>query len=163
VVQTQEAALLSRGSSRKRQVLFEYLERDRAERHSFRGQNRHFLHNAPSAVRAAARLSDGGAVWVPLASDHWASATEREQARYDLRAAALRMWGPVVGNIVCQQYGVTSDAYDITGDPTVAAFFATCQYPRYQPFVPASDASLGVICRFTIDDVLLMPNRTQGT
>ena len=133
------------------EVLLEYLERSRTDQHFFRGQNRYFAHNAPSAVRAAARLDAATPKWVPLSDDHWARASSREQARFDLRVAAMRLWGPAVGNLLCQQYGITSDGYDITADPSIAAFFATRKYPHYRPLEAAENKDPGVIYRFTIE------------
>jgi hypothetical protein len=45
-----------------------------------------------------------------------------------------------VGNLLSQQYGVTSDGFDITADPRIAAFFATRKYPTYRQLLPAARA-----------------------
>jgi len=59
--------------------------------------------------------------------------------------------GRGVGNIVAQQYGLGSEALDVTDDPTIAAFFATRNYPKYEHFVSSSEKALGVIYRFRKD------------
>ena len=134
------------------EVLLNHLQRERTNKHYYRGQNRYFTHNAPSAVRAAALMGESTPKWVPLADTYWAVASAREQARFDLRVAAMRFWGPALGNLLCQQYGVTSDGYDITADPMIAAFFATRKYPHYRHLDPQDGATAGVIYRFTIED-----------
>lgn len=56
-------------------------------------------------------------------------------------------FGKSFGNVLAQQYGVNSECLDITSDPSVAAFFATHQYPYYKDVVESDD--LGVVYRMT--------------
>lgn len=59
-------------------------------------------------------------------------------------------FGKSFGNVLAQQYGVSSECLDITSDLNVAAFFATHQYPHYKDIVESDD--IGVIYRIINND-----------
>src|SRR2546430_9931382 len=75
----------------------------------FRGQNRYREINAPSYMREAltGRQDEG---WNELDPDYWKRASHRARAKSDLGIALLTYYGRGLGNILCQQYGVSSDA-----------------------------------------------------
>lgn len=56
------------------------------------------------------------AAWQPLIDSYH---------RRCVRHAFFRLFGYFLGTTVAQQYGLASEGLDVTGDPTVAAFFAT--------------------------------------
>jgi hypothetical protein len=129
--------------------LAKFLAGNHTPQNLYRGQTRFFSVNAPSGMRSGLSgvCSEG---WNAIDPDYWKKASHREQAKSDLRMMLLTVFGRGVGNIICQQYGISSDAYDITSDPVVAAFFATRTYPTYEPLLPDSENDLGVIYRFTL-------------
>lgn len=132
-------------------VLFDYLIATRTPAHYYRGQTKYFPVSVPSAMRwAVTEASEDG--W-NLGIDRPA----RERAKTSLRGDLLIPFGRVVGNLLSRQYGVASDAYDITSDPVIAAFFATRSYPTYESFKPVTSADLGVIYRFTIGTLTTPP------
>ncbi|MCU1265714.1 MAG: hypothetical protein JWM21_2032 [Acidobacteria bacterium] len=82
------------------------------------------------------------------------SLSERDRIRFRLLGEMMETYGPSVGNIIAQQYGLSSEALDVTGDPKIAAFFATRQYPEYQSFEGNASNSQGVIYRFPLVEIL---------
>lgn len=61
--------------------------------------------------------------------------------------------GGNLAQLLCQQYGFTSTALDVSTDPTVAMFFATHQAPFYNPIIDFS--RLGVIYRWPKDRAMV--------
>ena len=133
------------------EVLLEYLTDEQNEFHYFRGQNSFYEISVPSALRPAVTgPSADDPAWLELNQDPGFGKPARDRAKFSFRQSLLMVFGRVVGNLLTQQYGISSDAYDITGEPTMAAFFATRAYPSYEPFVPKDPKQPGVIYRFTI-------------
>ncbi len=133
-------------------TLVRFLTKKNILRQFFRGQNQFRKVNAPSGLRRAIN-GNQHANWNEFDKDHWKKVDHRTQARTDLKIGILTFFGRALGNILCQQYGISSDAFDITDDPRIAAFFATHRYPTYEPFVPkANEEECGVIYRFSIKD-----------
>ena len=62
----------------------------------------------------------------------------------------MENFGKSFGKVLAQQYGVNSECLDITSDPSVAAFFATHQYPYYNDVIESDD--LGVVYRMISND-----------
>lgn len=140
------------------EVLLEHLLAEQTEYHYFRGQTNFFEMAAPSALRHFAKAYSEDKLWIELSSDVGATRPSRERAKTSFKQFLLLAFGRGVGNMLCQQYGVSSDAYDITGEPAIAAFFATCAYPTYKPFIPKKQVDqLGIIYRFTIKSRLPPP------
>jgi hypothetical protein len=132
------------------QTLLNFLKKNKSKRHLFRGQNRFRRVNAPSGMRAAL-TGNQHKKWNELGQDGWKRSTHRTRAKDTLRVGLLTYFGRGLGNIISQQYGVSSDAYDVTSDPAIAAFFATHRYPTYERFVPSGDEDdIGVIYRFSV-------------
>jgi hypothetical protein len=121
------------------------------DRYLYRGQTRHFPALLPSIYRRAmiAGTENDPIVAIDAARFH-ATLTERELIRIRLLAMLMKIHGPAIGNIIAQQYGLNSEALDVTSDLVVAAFFATRTYPRYEHFAPEDGAAEGVIYRFPI-------------
>lgn len=130
-------------------TLHEVLAAEHAPAHIYRGQNRFFKPCIPSAFRpfAGTPQADG---WVPLASikDKPVAGLEHERERYEIKDRLARVFDRGMTNLLAQQYGLTSDMMDVSASPDIAAFFATRQWPKYEPFVPQTSADrLGVIYR----------------
>jgi hypothetical protein len=131
--------------------LLDYLNRHQQPDDYFRGQTRFYDSNAPSAIRPATLPPTKAGAGIPLDSNYWERATSRDRARADLQIALMNVWGQAVGQLLCQQYGISSDGFDFTSSPETAAFFATRKYPSYQPYTPSSADELGIIYRFRTD------------
>jgi hypothetical protein len=132
--------------------LVEYLDSIHSNTKYYRGQTKLYPSNAPSALRPAAKLTSATNEWVELDQDYWANAPDKLRAQGDLRTILLTVYGRALGNLLAQQYGITSDGYDLTSEVTVAAFFATRRWPKYKHFEGSKDNSIGVIYRFNISD-----------
>ncbi|HVT18351.1 MAG TPA: hypothetical protein VHQ90_19510 [Thermoanaerobaculia bacterium] len=131
-------------------VLLDYLEAKQTPEHHFRGQTGFYATSVPSGMRHAVKGTSEDGQWVDLSDELGFDLPPRVRARASLKGVLLLVFGRVVGNMLAQQYGVSSDAYDITAESTMAAFFATRAYPSYEPFRAKDAGELGVIYRFTI-------------
>lgn len=74
--------------------------------------------------------------------------------------AISAIFGSDLGDMLCQQYGLTSQALDVSTDPSVAMFFATHRAPFYN--LVADSSYPGVVYRWpreraTIAQDLLLP------
>jgi hypothetical protein len=130
-------------------TLCKALEAEHAPAHIYRGQTRYFTPCVPSAFRpfALAPQADG---WVPLASikDKPVAGIEYERERYEIKDRLARTFDRGMTNVLAQQYGLTSDMLDVSASVGIAAFFATRQWPTFEPFVPRTSADrLGVVYR----------------
>ncbi|WP_459872794.1 FRG domain-containing protein [Endothiovibrio diazotrophicus] len=130
--------------------LIEYFENNRSSVHYFRGQTNYYNPSTPSAYRNLTKEPSDDGEWALLNTEMRLDGPDREGAKSDLRQAIMLGFGKLVGNVLNQQYGISSDAFDITAEPTIAAFFATHSYPYYKPYEKQSDQDLGVIYRFNI-------------
>jgi hypothetical protein len=77
---------------------------------------------------------------------------ERKLRQSAVHQQLVTQFGRTIGNLFAQHYGLSSDVIGVTSDPTVAAFFATRDAPRYQQHAPGG---LGVLYRF--------PHRAPGS
>jgi hypothetical protein len=92
---------------------------------------------------------------VPLDPDRYQAAmSELEVRRHTALAGMIREYGIALGNILAQQYGLSSEAIDVTSDLQVAGFFATRRYPEYRHWSGAEGSDTGVIYRFPYDTEL---------
>ena len=126
-------------------------EDPRRDRYLYRGQTRHFPALLPSIYRRAmiSGTENDPIVAIDAARFH-AQLTERELIRIRLLGMLMKIYGPAIGNIIAQQYGLNSEALDVTSDIMVAAFFATRTYPRYEHFAADDGVADGVIYRFPV-------------
>jgi hypothetical protein len=131
--------------------LVRQLTREDRGQYLYRGQTKHYGVVTPSTFRRALTGE-------PCEIEHLrristeafnrALTTEQSRLRFDLLEYLITSLGRAVGNIIAQQYGITSEAIDVTSSIEVAAFFATHDYPSYQHFNGTADRPLGVIYRF---------------
>ena len=129
-------------------VLLHHLEQDEPSRYLFRGQVRAYPALIPSGFRNAVSKEHLSQATIPVEKGRYHSTLD-ERGRHKLRQLTLmiRRLGRVLGNILAQQYGVTSEAIDVTDDPRIAAFFATRKWPAYRHFSGSVEEPLGVIYR----------------
>jgi hypothetical protein len=115
----------------------------------YRGQVRHYPGLIPSGYRAAMPPGAGGNAVIRLEPDLYREAmSDLDTRRYAALADLVRRYGISLGNILAQQYGLSSEAIDVTGDLQIAGFFATRRYPEYRHWKGAAGNELGVIYRF---------------
>lgn len=69
-----------------------------------------------------------------------------QQARSSLMNRLIEDTGKSLGNLLAQQYGLSSESVDVTESPEIAAFFATRRWPTYEHVSDAKEP--GVIYRF---------------
>lgn len=130
--------------------LVTYLEANKNEKHFFRGQIHRYDVNSPSLDRRSITGETKDVYWNLMRRNNLVQ-TDQDLAKAKLQHSVLNIFGKAVGNILCQQYGITSDAYDITKDIIVGAFFATRKYPNYEPYIPKVKNECGVIYRININ------------
>jgi hypothetical protein len=129
--------------------LLEFLQGDNPEKYLFRGQTRDYPTAIPSAYRTAVvKGTEQDAVVGIDPNQCHATLTERTAVKFDVLNLLISILGKGVGNIVAQQYGLTSEALDMTDDPTIAAYFATRTYPSYEHFSGSTEVPIGVVYRF---------------
>lgn len=127
--------------------LMNYLKENDHDDYIYRGQNCHYNTLLPSALR---KLISGlePIDWVNIIGFEKMMKLERtnqEKAKVDTKYHFIHIFGRGIGNILCQQYGLSSDALDFTTDIEIAAFFATRKYPFYN-IIDSED--IGVIYRY---------------
>lgn len=128
--------------------LLEYLESDDPENFLFRGQNKHYPYLIPSIFRSAISVKAAQGTMVSIDSDlFWRNIIARQRQKFRLMDGLINQNGRIIGNILAQQYGLSSEGLDFTGTPRIAAFFATKKHPSYEHFMPSKDQRLGVIYR----------------
>jgi tetratricopeptide (TPR) repeat protein len=114
----------------------------------YRGQNLDRPVMLPSLYRPlAADLTKSVAV-VPIDEKKWEEllrSDRRVQLKYSVFDQLIKDFGIGLGNIVAQQYGLTSEALDVSHEIDVAAYFATRKYPVYSHI---EGPGAGVIYRF---------------
>ena len=128
--------------------LLDFLNADRPEQFLFRGQIRHYGYLIPSVFRSASDVEKRKKSLIPI--DYrlfWETISNRQRARFHIMDGLIQQLGRVIGNIISQQYGLSSECLDFTGTPKIAAFFATRKYPVYDHFDDISSNILGVIYR----------------
>jgi len=135
--------------------LIEYLRSDEPERHLFRGQIRHWPTLVPSIFRRALAdpIETGRILRINRDAFH-RSLDERSRIRFRLMNHLIKRFGKGIGNIIAQQYGISSEAIDVTSAVEIAAFFATRTWPEYTHFSGSSSNDIGVIYRFPSSQVI---------
>lgn len=110
----------------------------------YRGQNRDYPVMVPSFYRRIVTdLSDPSPV-AEVDSDRLHDLSIQGHARLDMLSWLAGMCGVGLGNIIAQQYGLTSECLDVTQSVGIASFFATRKYPSYAQV----EDGIGVIYRF---------------
>lgn len=126
--------------------LLEFLRAETLVGDLYRGQTKDYPALVPSIYRSL--LVDGTQNSpYPLIDDNKRNdpAAQHNQKKWDFARHLHRCFGLGIGNILAQQYGLSSETIDVTGDPRIAAYFASRSYPDYSP-MDSSDAP-GVIYR----------------
>jgi hypothetical protein len=136
------------GISRNIHELVDFLRSTHQDGDLYRGQNRDFPVMVPSFfrpfVRDLATSSPIAEIDEARFQEKWKTDL-RASLKFDVMNHLIGDFGVGLGNIIAQQYGVSSEALDVTDDIRVAAYFATRRYPEYNHI---SDAGVGVIYRF---------------
>ncbi|MGR9249103.1 FRG domain-containing protein [Rhizobium leguminosarum] len=128
--------------------LLEWLRDQHQPGFLYRGQVNDYPVLVPSFFRPlVVNLADPAPI-VEIDSERFSAALKqsvRNQIRNDMLSTLIRTCGLGLGNIIAQQYGLTSETIDVTEDLDVAAFFATRRYPGYYH---VDEGGVGVIYRF---------------
>jgi len=138
-------------------VLIEYLKKNHENFYVYRGQTKDYNKLLPSFYRnkiSPIRLETHNNI-LKIIGQHnkynhfifydYINDSIRNKAKRITMNKLMENLGKSLGNVLAQQYGVSSECLDITSDPIIAAFFATHQYPYYKGVVESND--LGVIYR----------------
>ena len=128
-------------------VLTEYLKKNHKHYYIYRGQTKDYNTLLPSFYRnkidpICPKTSNRFNHFISY--DHINDSIRNKAKRVTMNKLMANL-GKSFGNVLAQQYGVNSECLDITSDPSVAAFFATHQYPHYKDVAETDD--LGVIYR----------------
>ena len=128
-------------------VLTEYLKKNHKHYYIYRGQTKDYNTLLPSFYRnkidpICPKTSNRFNHFISY--DHINDSIRNKAKRVTMNKLTANL-GKSFGNVLAQQYGVNSECLDITSDPSVAAFFATHQYPHYKDVAETDD--LGVIYR----------------
>ncbi len=131
--------------------LLNFLKDTYNEDQVFRGQTCHYGNLLPSGYRSVADYETINSPAIKI--DHEKlknNLLEIDKIKIKQLSSLISFYGRGLGNILAQQYGLTSEGTDITMNPDVAAFFATKKYPRYTHYSGTDENRLGVIYRFNI-------------
>jgi hypothetical protein len=141
--------------ARNVQSLVDRLRKEDNGKYLYRGQIRHFPALIPSVYRRAMMAETAADPVIAIDRPGFeASLSRRDLVRMHVLNDMMRDYGPSVGNILAQQYGLNSEALDVTTSIDVAAFFATRTYPAYDHFPGSDAAGDGVIYRFPLFESL---------
>jgi hypothetical protein len=136
--------------------LVEHLRATHREGDLYRGQ----IHDYPALVPSSYRRGIvSGSEHEPVVLIDRARALahdQRESLRWELMNELIGDYGLGLGNLLAQQYGLTSECIDVTEDPSIAAFFATRRWPEYAHW---DGGGLGVIYRFRDSMAQQAPSR----
>jgi hypothetical protein len=129
--------------------LLDHLRGDHPEAFLYRGQTRHYPALIPSAFRRAMiqGTEDHEVIGISAAA-FWAALSDRDRRKFSVMQGLIESNGRAIGNVLAQQYGVSSECIDVTSCVDIAAYFATRNYPAYDHFSGRPDQALGVIYRF---------------
>jgi FRG domain len=125
------------------------LGRDHKPGHIYRGQTRFYEPTVPSAFRSFVKEAETDG-WVKLhdmVDMPTAPNATYEAERYKIKTAVGRSFNRGLTNLLAQQYGLSSDMFDVTESINVAGFFATRSWPTYQPYIPTKPGEVGVVYR----------------
>src|SRR5262245_4025608 len=122
------------------------LEEDDDHKYLYRGQVKHYESILPSVFRKALRGAMLGPHLHALDVNAFhAGLGSQGHLRFRLLDWLIETQGRGVGNLVAQQYGISSEAIDVSASPRVAAYFATRKYPAYEHFSGSPDCPLGAL------------------
>lgn len=133
--------------------LIAYLKDSEEGIYSYRGQIKHYDAIIPSRCRNLFLNRKNNLtphIWDLDESKIPPKQVEIIKLKERFRAHLTALLGVGIGNIIAQQYGLGSEALDITSSIEVAAFFATHKYPEYSHYSGVEENELGVIYRFKL-------------
>jgi hypothetical protein len=125
------------------------LFREHRPGHIYRGQTKYYDPTVPSAFRPFIKEVELNG-WVKLrgiADLENAPNVDHEAERYEIKDLLARTFNRGLTNLLAQQYGLSSDMFDVTDSINVAGIFATRSWPTYQPYAPKQVGEMGVIYR----------------
>lgn len=125
--------------------LVNFLEHDEPHKYLFRGQIKDYGSLIPSTYRDIIIEKGSNGINTIDRNKHPANHLENEKIKIREMRRLIRDFGFGIGNIISQQYGLSSECIDITTNPRIAAFFATKKYPSYKHY---NDNKTGIIYRF---------------
>jgi tetratricopeptide (TPR) repeat protein len=134
--------------------LVDFLKKEHRPGYLYRGQNKDYPVMVPSMYRPLViDLGDSSPIARvdPKRFQAASHDNSRTQWRNDMLLAVLQQAGLGLGNVIAQQYGLTSEAIDVTESIDVASFFATRNYPGYYHIETGGN---GVIYRFHVREHL---------
>ena len=130
--------------------LLDYLCKNSPEKYIFRGQTKHYGTLIPSGYRKAIVENYSGQPTKLVDKNYNKKISNEGHIKLKELSRLIGEFGRGLGNIIAQQYGITSECLDITQNPEIAAYFATRKYPTYHHYYGTSDNLYGVIYRFPI-------------
>jgi len=111
---------------------------------------RHYPSLVPSGFRKALIGGDLTAPVLPVKKSHYyKNLDKRGRSRQTQLNLMIQRYGRAIGNLLAQQYGVTSESIDVTDSPAIAAFFATRKWPVYNHYAGTNQNRNGVIYRIS--------------
>lgn len=133
-------------------ALADWLKSQHVPGYLYRGQTHDYPAIIPSQFRALAHDATYASSMVGISREgfdkNYASSLQA-RTKWRVQDFLIRNLGIAVGNIIGQQYGLTSECTDVTEDINIASYFATRKYPAYEHF---DSSELGVIYRFVDTD-----------
>lgn len=139
-------------------VLYDYLLQDHKDYYCYRGQTKEYDYLIPSLYRKHIEhkdfASNYGYLHINPSIDEY---SEQRKMKLQEMRRLLKEFGSSIGNILAQQYGLSSECLDITSDLRVATFFATHNYPSYSLYNGNNkNNNVGVIYRINIGETYNM-------
>lgn len=132
------------------QTLLDYLKGEHIEGDLYRGQSIEYPALIPSTFRDAIVKETANKPIVTINTDIFYAGLKSDSQRnlrYTVVHDLISELGITLGNIVSQQYGLTSEALDVSESPDVAAFFATRAWSEYH-HISDTETGIGVLYRF---------------
>lgn len=127
--------------------LLEYLNSTIVGGDLYRGQTKDYPALVPSIYRNLLVEGTQGDEFPLIVKDaNEDPSAQHNQKKFVFARHLNRCFGLGLGNILSQQYGLSSETLDVTDDPSIAAYFASRSYPTYLP-VTSGDKP-GVVYRF---------------
>lgn len=134
-------------------VLLEALSVTSDVRYLYRGQTTDYPTIVPSGFRHGIFATGDPLGWMGLSnSKRWKSLDDRAKIRAKVKTGLLHIFGKGIGNVIAQQYGLSSEVLDLTSSIKVAAFFATTTFPSYAHHLGDQNNKIGVIYRLPMVD-----------
>ncbi|UZF94292.1 hypothetical protein [Bosea sp. NBC_00550] len=125
-------------------VLTKWLAGQHRPEHLYRGQTKDYPVMVPSIFRPlVADLSDASPI-AKIDAGRLGNFAPQAAARLEMLNRVIGIAGIGLGNIIAQQYGLSSESLDVTESIDIASFFATRRYPSYTHV----EDGIGVIYRF---------------